>query len=452
MPVLDGMMIDMVQRVSMPDVIRAFFPLAVVRDRGAMPSPLREDRHASWSCFRSSDGVWMGKDFSTGEVYTNVRLLQAACPGLSFVDAVDMLSRRFFGRGARRGVSSLAPASSFRPPAPCAAARRNPGVVALRVEGASSLAADSPLRLYWRGRGIGDAVAHRYLSRVAVCISSLAGVILRDSDTGLPLLSRDGRPLKDDGMRECLGILNDIGGWSLRQPDAGMRRGFKGCTSSYVTSLFADGGSLAVPSLEGDGGGSMEGLRYDDGAGRVYVGESRYFGGVGKEAFLHAEPFLRGHASRVFSERGLLSCGAALAECGHPVSGEAYVVEGMFDALSLIELREGMPPADVVVLNGVGNVRYALPLLSRERSVGCFFDNDLRSGAGGRAYDELAGGLRDYCARLGRPVPALRSWSSVLGGKKDLNEFLVSLRRAGAEARLPVREAGAARRSCGMKL
>ena len=91
------------------------------------------------------------------------------------------------------------------------------------------------------------------------------------------------------------------------------------------------------------------------------------------------------------------------------------VVEGFMDYLSYLTLRSMRPgsgqPADYIVLNSVGNVSKAIPLLKEYKSAFCLLDNDH---AGKEAFRQIA--------EAGCPV---RDKSACYAEYNDLNDYLL---------------------------
>lgn len=94
------------------------------------------------------------------------------------------------------------------------------------------------------------------------------------------------------------------------------------------------------------------------------------------------------------------------------------VFEGFFDFLSALRYYQLDSPSNtVIVLNTVGNLKAALPIISDRKVVNCFFDNDT---SGEKATHKLQ--------KRGFNV---KNWSKLLyPTSKDFNEFIVSSGRA----------------------
>ena len=432
--VLNPRVVDELKLVSQPDVIRVLFPGAVVRDRGKMPCPFRSDRNPSYSCFRSRSGEWLGKDFATGMVYDNIDLATRVFPDLGFAAAVDrlaelMLGRSAFDDGVRRSYSGSGRIVSRPSPAPAA---ERPAItvvstVPLMEDGFPAEGADV-LLAYSRSRGIDDEVTSLLCSMSVIRIETRVGVPVRDSQ-GTPIVGRSGKPVVDDGLRRVLSLPNGIGGISFREPDRAGRKGFKGGTSSFPSFFMRGSGRLRGRSrVLGDVSGPTDPEFTYDGMSVVRLSPRLRLTGVSPEAYAHALPYLESLRGRCLSGRDVLEAGCVIDSVSASRAGTAVVVEGLFDALSYVQSRLHDDMRDLVVLNGVGNIRHAVPFLASEEDVVCLFDHDLRSGAGMRAYDELSRELDGYCSRRGGQGPSLSDGSSFFRGYKDLNEWMQARR------------------------
>lgn len=428
---IDPAVKDELLRYPMPELLRRLFPGRTFRRRGVMPSPFREDRHPSFSCFVGRGGVSKAKDYSTGESFDNISVYRRACPGLDYVGAVDGLSWMLLGRsafvegGVRSGRSGPAQYHGFPRPV---------GEGALKVTEVLPLldpSVPSYLRDYWRGRGISDiniggmCVYARYVN------SNRRGRVMMDSVTGLPLLDDSGREMRDEGTGEAIGLYNDIGGMVFRSPARDGRAGFKGASSSFISVLLADGSRPSVPVVFRGVGDCIIHWARPSGDGSVLsVGPGQAFCGLAPVVVHDAVRFLAPWVGREVDARDVDCICAVLTAMGAPRCGRAAVVEGMFDALSLTELqgragRGFVPGVDLVVLNSVTNLKWAVPFLAGEAEVRCYLDNDIRSGAGGKASDELRKSLTLFCeGRAGRPL--FTDASSLFYPHKDLNDALVA--------------------------
>ncbi|MBQ8482899.1 MAG: toprim domain-containing protein [Bacteroidales bacterium] len=433
--ILDEKALDEVRRFSQPDLIRMLFPGHPVKDRGVMPSPLRDDRNASFSCFISSGGIWKGKDFSTGEVYDNISLYRTVFPHYDFIEAVDSLSwlvlKRSalveYGAGLDRSSHSLPQRRTTRRPE----AERPSALQVVSVTRLDDASVPSELVSYWRDRAISDANIMSYCVFARFESTSLKGRRMLDPVSGLPLLDSRGNEMMDDGIREAVGFYNDIGGMVFRVPQTSLRKGFKGANTSYISTLLADGTRPAYGVvLQGAGDNVMHFSRYDKSSFSILINPTQRFYGVSPKAAYYAAPLLDEWHGRVLDERDVKRLCAVLTSLNSPVCGKAAVVEGMFDGLSFIEMQ-GMsgrgfrPGVELVVLNSITNLKWAVPFLAMEDEVRIIFDNDLKSGAGRKAFNELRDRIQEYSSRC-RKRTLVTSGDYLLGACNDLNDALVA--------------------------
>lgn len=438
--ILDESVIDEIRRFSQPDLIRRLFPGHPVKDRGAMPSPLRDDRNASFSCFCAHGGVWKGKDFSTGEVYDNIGLYRAAFPSQEFVEAVDSLSWLILNKSAlvdyRAGIADrsghrLPTRRSVRRPE----AERPSALKVVGVLGLTDPAVPQELRDYWRSRGISDDNICSYCVYASFECTRLKGKPLLDRTTGQHLTGCDGNMLVDDGIRRSIGLYNDVGGIAFRVPETMSGRGFKGTNTSFLSTILASGCRPPYASvLYGGGDNVVHFLRYEAGTLSLRINPTQYFYGLTPQAAHFAMPFLEDWKGKVLDERDVKRISAVLTSLNSPVCGKAAVVEGMFDGLSFIELqgmlgRGFMPGVDLVILNSITNLKWAVPFLSMQGEVRIIFDDDLKSGAGRKAGIELAERIRAYSAQCGKKT-VVYSGENMLCGHNDLNDALVAEKRS----------------------
>lgn len=435
--ILDENVVDEIRRFSQPDLIRRLFPGHPVKDRGAMPSPLRDDRNASFSCFCSRGGIWKGKDFSTGEVYDNIALYRAAFPSVEFVDAVDSLSWLVLNRSALAEYSGMERSGHRLPRRRVTRkpeAERPSALQVLSVESLDSPSVSASLRTYWRGRGISDANITRYCVYARFESTSLKGRKLLDRSSGLPLCDRQGNELTDDGVRCSIGFYNDVGGLVFRVPETEGMPGFKGANTSFISTLLADGSRPPYGVvLQGAGDNVIHYLRYDPETLSLLVNPTQRFYGISPQAARFAGPMLEEWKGKVMDERDVKRLSAVMTSLNSPVNSRAAVVEGMFDGLSLIELqamcgRGFTPGSDLVVLNSITNLKWTVPFLCMHDEVRIIFDNDLRSGAGRKACQELSERVREYSCLVGKNTITYAD-ERILCGCNDLNDALVQEKR-----------------------
>ncbi len=433
--ILDEGVMDEIRRFSQPDLIRKLFPGHAVKDRGVMPSPLRDDRNASYSCFCSGGGVWKGKDFSTGEIYDNISLYRAVFPSMTFLDAVDSLSWLIlnksaladYGASVNRTFSHLPKRREVRRPE----AERPSALRLVKVTRLDDSVVPGELKAYWRSRGISDANILSYCNYARFESTSLKGMMLMDRKSGCPIVDKEGNEMKDDGLRDSIGLYNDIGGMVFRVPQTAQRAGFKGANTSFITTFLANGSRPQFGvALQGRGDNVIHYCRYDETTCSILINPTQRFYGVSPQSAYYSAPLLDEWKGRVMDERDVKRICAVLTSLNSPACGKAAVVEGMFDGLSFIEMQ-GMsgrgfrPGVDLIILNSITNLKWAVPFLAMENEVRIIFDNDLKSGAGNKAFNELKEKIGEYSAKC-RKNTIVVSGDYLLGGSKDLNDALVA--------------------------
>ena len=179
-------------------------------------------------------------------------------------------------------------------------------------------------------------------------------------------------------------------------------------------------------NLCGEGDGFVHFLRLDGGDGRIWINAGQNFSGMAcHPAF--SMSFLGDFVGMGLAPREVAAVCSVLDALSAPVSARGAVVEGMFDGLSereLGRLRLGFALGrDLVVLNSVGNSRWAAPFLARHDQVTMLLDNDLRSGAGQKAYVSLSGEIARFNERFGTHT-SIFNGASMFAGYKDLNDAL----------------------------
>lgn len=415
------------------DVVEKLFPGHKVKRRGVFRSPFRNDRNPSFSPYLGHGGDWLWKDHATGESGDNLTLYRKVYPELSYQEAVDGLCRLVLGR---TGLMEGGRQAAVQPKA----APRRKAVGPVKVE-EQQLAQNvlyacrmddervpAEFRDYWRSRGISDRVILQYCE--FVCFENLnrKGTKKLDPESGLPLMDKENRVIMDDGRRFGIGLKNDIGGYAIRVPDMPGVKGFKTNTTNFPATILADGSRpRRAVCLSGTGDNVIRELRYDKDAGRMWISGSQFFEGLRPDVAYYAFPFLSEFKDEVLYERELLGVCSVLDALSSPVSRRGAAVEGMFDGLSQRELswmhhrRTGGD--DLVVLNSVGNVRWAAPFLARHEQVLLMLDNDVRSGAGQNAYMKLCDEIARYNGIYGNRS-VIFNGASVYAGYKDLNDAL----------------------------
>lgn len=430
---IDRSVVEDIERFPMPELIRRLFPGHVVRERGSMPSPLRQDRHHSFSCYRGHGGVWLGKDLAENVTYNNISLYRAAFGG-TFENAVNALSGMLFGLSAVR---------SDRPRRRLPVRPRDPEPEpepALRVTATgllSSGAVPAAERAYWRSRGISDENISSCCLWVEYVNTNAVGKPLLDAVTKLPVVDRRGEPMADDGRRAAVGLYNDIGGFSLRNSGTSGCQPFKGCTTSFFSFILADGSRASVPVVLQGKGSCMVSNPAVGSDGSIWINPQQRFVGMRPGRFWpNMLDFVRTFNGRQMSLGEVRRACAVLSAMSAPLGGRVRVVEGMYDGLSCRELsamagRGFAPGYDLLVLNGVGNAAWAAPVLACEAQVDLLLDRDLRSNAGQKASVDLTRRIAGIHARLGAEFSGIcparvTDASGIFRGFKDLNEALVA--------------------------
>lgn len=433
--ILDRSVVEELKRFPTAELVRLIFPGHPVRTRGIMRSPFREDRNPSFSCFKGRDGCSLWKDHSTQESGDNIDLYRKAFPDLGYVEAVDRLALLVLGRSAVEGY-----AGGVRREYRSVQARRASFARTIEPERESALKviSDLPLtdggipaelRRYWRNRGISDRVICGLGLRYVVFENiNRKGMTLMDPASGLPLVE-NGRVMRDDGLSDAIGLYNDIGGVIFRVPDSETHRGFKGGTSSFITTILADGSRPAgTVTFEGVGTNMINYLRYDGRDGALLVNPTQSFRGLAPHAVPFAAPLLEDYMNVTLSVREVKCLTAVLNSLNAPMASEVAVVEGMFDGLSereLNRLRDGSSRGrDLIIANSIGNLRWAVPFICRHRQATLMLDND-GSGAGQKAYAQLCNDMAAYNSRTGSKTVIVNG-SALFEGYKDLNEALMA--------------------------
>lgn len=431
------------------DLIRKLFPDVNVRNGSrVMCNPLRGERHASLSVFTGRDGVPRWKDHATGESGDNIDFYRKAFPGASYVEALDSLANLLLGRSvfvSEDRVPSVKRRDGDRPnfrSAPHVPVVEKPG--AITVAGVypalpTSDVEGNALVGYWRSRGISDAVASRYCSMVEFINENVRGRKAVDPVSKLPILGDDGLPVTVDGRSLALGLVNDIGGWSLRVPDGPSTKGFKGCDSAFISVISADGtqpARLAEPLVKpyGSGQGFVEKLFHIPSSKLLMINPAQGFEGVDDEGFRIVKPFLEKWSGSWIEGRDMRRVLSVLSSVMLPARHDvAVVVEGMFDALSVVQLNAlsgggTVPGVDMVVLNSTSNASWAVPYLSAHRKVVSLLDVDLGSGTGQKTWEKLSEEVSAYSGEAGIGSPVLVDGSGFFSPHKDMNDYLKAVR------------------------
>lgn len=426
---------------STVELIGLLFPGHPVSRRGVMRSPFRDDRHPSFSCFKGTGGISRWKDQATGESGDNIALFRRVFPEYDYVEAVDRLAQLALGKSAIVSYGEMPKIRKTR-----AAARRVSYSRSIEPERESVLkvVSDLPLtdssvpaelRDYWRGRGISDEVIARYCRYVVFENTNRKGMTLIDQNSGLPIVDSKGNELKDDGRHEAISLYNDIRGHVFRVPETKNHPGFKGGTSSFITTLLANGyrpWDYSRIQFYGQGDNSVQFLKYQQynpNFGILYVNPTQGFNGLTPASVGFANAFLEDWKDRTLDARDVKCLCAVLDALNCPVCQKAVVLEGMFDGLSDKEidrmLHRQYPDHDLVILNSIGNIRWCVPFLARHEQVIIMMDNDLTSEAGQKAYRQLCNDLASFNGRTGSHSLIING-SSQFAEYKDLNEALMA--------------------------
>ena len=444
---LDPRVEDSVRRFPTVDLVRMLFPDVRFHGRSVMCSPFRDDRHPSFSCFRDQLGFSRWKDHATGESGDNVDLYRRAFAGqpMDYPEAVDRLSILLFGHHAMMEPSARPQASLQR-----SGRRARARVPAKEPEPALRIVSEHPfvagsvpqeLLSYQRSREISDEVSRRYCLHVVFENTNLSGRNAVDSVTGLPVVDTEGRPVPAMVRQDAVAIPNDIGGRVLRVPEGPDRKGFKGSNRVFLTTILADGSApvCSVSFFGLDRDPLVRFVRWDAASGRVFFNAEAGVFGLEHYALPYAVPFLESFTGSYLEGRERSCAEAVLRSLNGPVNTVATVVEGMHDALSLIEIERAnghgsVPGTDLVVLNSVSNVRWAVPFLAMHREVRSLLDNDLRSSAGEKTFVQMERLIAEYVVKTGLPC-RVKSDSAFFYPHKDVNDYLVASRKETREAR-----------------
>lgn len=438
--VIDPSLEDAVRRYPTVDLVRKIFPEARFRGRSVMCSPFRDEKHPSFSCFRDRRGISRWKDWTTGETGDNVDFFNKAFPGVAsdYPDTVDRLSVLLFGRhaflqgGVEVDVAELKARKAERRHAP--AKEREPALKIVSEERFNPSRTPEEIVRFQRMREISDEVSSRYCLYVVFENTNLEGRNEVNRVTGLPVVDRDGNPVPVERTQGAVALPNDIGGRVLRCVDRPGQKGFKGSNRSFLTTILADGSypRSGVSFFGLDRDPLVRFVRWDAPSGRLYVNEWAGVAGIERYALPYCCVFLDTYMGCTLAGRDLDCVGAVLRSLNGPVNSVVTVVEGMHDALSLIEIERSnghglVPGTDLVVLNSISHLKMAVPFLSMHREVRCLLDNDLRSSAGEKAYVRLSQMVAEFAAKTGIPC-RVKSDSVYFRPYKDVNDYLVASR------------------------
>lgn len=430
--VISRELIDELKRWPTADVLHLIFPDHDVRRRGVMSSPFRKDSNPSFSCFSGRNGYGYWKDHATGETGDNIDLYRKAFPSLGYAEAVDALSLLLLGRSAYGDSSLSAYIMPVKTAVPVYSPVRESAFKVLEVLPLDSPEVPLSYKEYWRSRGISDAVMVESGCRYVVYENSGAkGRDKIDASSGLTVYGDDGLPIKDDGIRTAIGLVNDIGGFSLREPDGEQHKGFKGnAVSSFISTVLAGGGRPAhTVFLDGVGDGIVRKPLYDAAVDSLWINDTQRFVGIKPWSASFALAFLHSRSSHRMEGRELLCVTAVFDSLNTPVTGDVVVVEGMFDGLSERELNRmrnrSVYGRDFIVANSINNLHWAVPFICRHRSAVFMLDNDLVSGAGQKAAARLCSDVAKFNAAT-NTLTAVFDGTVLFAGHKDLNEALMA--------------------------
>lgn len=403
---------DEVKRFPVVDLVRILFPGHPIHSRRLISSPLREDRHPSFSMWVGAGGVSRWKDLAfKGEQGSNIDLYRRYLNDdtVSYSDCVDQLSQLMFHKTAyieeKYSSSVRKPAAQKHILRPVEPEKQS----VLNV--VKDLSLDSPevpaeLRDYWRGRAISDSV-----------IASRCRYIVFNNTS---------RP--DLPESHAIGQYNDLGGVVLRVPETAQHPGFKGATSSFITTFLSDG-SRPSPTVRfiGNGYCDVSYLGYNEQKEYLSINRIQGFAGVKPWAADILFPTLQPYYGKQFTAREIHCYASILSALNAPKSKAVFVKEGMFDDLSDMERMRISPNPlqahDTVILNSIENRGWAVPFLVCHSQIVLLLDNDISSGAGHRAAEDLRKRISDYSVLVGLK-PVVYDGSILLGEYNDLNDAL----------------------------
>ena len=430
---IDSKVKDELLRFPTMELIKLLYPSLVVKGRSVICSPFRKDNNPSFSCFRDRNGIYRWKDHGEDISGDNIDLFRKVFPELRYFEAVDRLSLMLLGKSA---APDYVPGQSI--PMYSQARRLRP-VKSEEPEESQKIkvVSDKPydvkdcpafLREYVRGRGISDEVASGFFRYVVFENENRKGRPIVDRTSGLPVFEKNGEVLRDDGLFEAVGLVNDLGGFALRAPETERREALKRTNVSFISVIPAVQDEMRQISLKGKGNDFVTSFFYDEAHRRLFINKTQYFEGVEPHAVRTSVVFLDTWIGRYLYGRELRNACAVLSRLSGPMTAEVDVVEGMFDAVSVIEFermagRAPRPVRDIVVLNSTGNIQWAIPFLAAHSRVHCLLDNDLGSKAGKKAFVQIQERVADFCGRLGCSCGVV-SESSLFYPCKDMNDFL----------------------------
>lgn len=432
---IDSAIKDELLRFPTVELIRRLFPGSIRGGRSLICNPLRDDRHPSLSCFRDYYGYQRWKDHATDETGDNIDFFRKVYPELGYVEAIDRMSLFLLGKSALQdfvpGVSVpvYSPVRRYRPIHGAGVKEEAPVLTVVSDVPYNPVSTPSPLVSYTRERGVSDEVASSFLHYVVYENAHQKGRSVIDPESGLPVVGEDGAILREDGRYEAIALPNDIGGYSLRVPPSETGGGFKGANMSFISTITAGNRPFAGGiRFAGRGDGFVTGFGYDAEHRYLSINQTQGFVGVEPSAVRPAVVFLDTWIGRYLEGRDLRGAEAVLRSLNGPFAAEVDVVEGMFDAVSVIEFekmagRGAKPVRDLMVLNSVSNIQWAVPFLAMHGKVNSLLDNDMSSSAGQKAYDVLKERVEAFASRLSLPCE-VRSDSRLFYPCKDINDFL----------------------------
>ena len=431
---IDSKIKDEVLRYPFMDLVRKLFPDVRQHGRSVMCNPIRGEKKPSLSCFRDCYGIQRWKDHGTGEFGDNLDFYRKVYPDLGYVEALDRLSLLVLGRSVYSdyvpGVSVpyYSPAKRMKPVKP-STKEEAPALNVIAKERYDVSKSPKDLVAYTRGRGISDEVASVFLWHVTYENLNRKGNVLHDPVSGLPMLDKKGEVMKDEARYEAVALPNDIGGYSLRVPPGENSEGFKGANISFISTIHACGDvKKDAVRFVGKGDGFVTQLLYNPQYCYVSINPSQGFIGVPVGMAGPVMAFLDNWIGRYIDGRELVSTTSVVNNLCQPLSAEVDVVEGLFDAVSDIEFerlagRPARPARDMVVLNSISNLHWAVPFLAVHQKVRSLLDNDMRTSAGKKAFDIMKDEVESFSRRIGS-VCTVQSDSGIFYPHKDINDFL----------------------------
>lgn len=434
--VIDPEILESLKTYPAVEMIKLLFPDVKMCGRSVMCNPLRGEKHPSLSCFRDRTGHQRWKDHATGETGDNIDFFRLANPALDYVDAVEAMAALLLGRSAtteetagtdyRRLFGQKHAAKPHRP------AEEEPSkirVTKVKIYDPKDKEIPKEIINYTRRRGISDEVARKYLVYSEYTNLNRVGRSIIDPASGLPAVDDSGEILRDDGRAQAIAMMNDIGGFSLRTPDVKEIKGEKKTNTSFPATILANGiRPQKLIQVTGKESIHVEKFHYDPIRQALFLNGTQALWYLRPWAAPFAIEFLKRWNGCYIEGRDVRAVAAVLNALNGPVHPRVTVIEGMFDAMSVIELerlagRGPFPGGDLVVLNSTSNLGWAIPFLSMHGEVCSLLDNDAGSSTGQKAFMKMKEEIAEFTSKLG-VVSIVHSESERFAPYKDINEYL----------------------------